>query len=908
MFSFIKKFFEHRRALAAEREQECCALIKSIDCALAESRDCDKSWQSYLAWYTKYELLRNDIINDSVRRFKKCSSFRLFTSSANTFVQERDRIYERIDSLRQNEECPLLLSKLNECFAELNFLFSNPAEYISDDAVSSWRKKRQENINMLSCHNPNMYSKASCYSAYKKSWEQFFSVLDSLSQKVKVHNEQVFIARKAEAKQIIGNIKGFPLDDQQLDCVVTDAHNQLVIAGAGTGKTTTIVGKVKYLLKKHLCKPEEILILSFTKKSAEDMNQQLKDNIDVPITACTFHSLGYDKVLAKLEGKKAVFQDTSRFVWDQLKEEIKNPKYLKLLVDYLLYNKSKSKSMDDFKSADDYNQYIEENPPKTINGISVKSYGEMDIANFLWQNQVVFEYERPYRFLTATEDYRQYQPDFYLPEYDVYIEYFGINRKGKVSDAFSGKNGKIASQAYSEGMRWKRRIHKEHNTKLVECFAYEKFEDTLLDELSQRLINQGVVLKPRSAEDMWASMLDDYEKNFIFQRIASLLESMLIQTKANAYSIEDLKRINGLTKNILERRENDDILRLFEPIYSAYLKMLCEKNYIDFSDMINNAARYICDGKYTNPYKVVIVDEYQDISKPRYNLLKALRDSSDYKLFCVGDDWQSIYRFAGSDVNYILNFEKYWGQTKIGKIETTYRFPKRLIEASGCFVMENPSQIKKRLKTPSKDNDFVLGAGLWDWRLSELPRNSKVLFLGRYKDDEKMMKKFLKNLISTEKKGEYKYNGREDLSINFMTIHASKGLQADYVFILNNKNGRKGFPSKIEDAPVMKLFSENPEDFPYAEERRLFYVAMTRAKKKVIFVPPSNPAEESCFYGEISSHYEKEIKAEGWTCPKCGGHLEKKKGPYGIFVGCSNYRREYQKCKFTRNIANKDFR
>ena len=135
MFSFIKKFFEHRRALAAEREQECCALIKSIDCALAESRDCDKSWQSYLAWYTKYELLRNDIINDSVRRFKKCSSFRLFTSSANTFVQERDRIYERIDSLRQNEECPLLLSKLNECFAELNFLFSNPAEYISDDAV-----------------------------------------------------------------------------------------------------------------------------------------------------------------------------------------------------------------------------------------------------------------------------------------------------------------------------------------------------------------------------------------------------------------------------------------------------------------------------------------------------------------------------------------------------------------------------------------------------------------------------------------------------------------------------------------------------------------------------------------------------------------------------------------------------
>ena len=148
-----------------------------------------------------------------------------------------------------------------------------------------------------------------------------------------------------------------------------------------------------------------------------------------------------------------------------------------------------------------------------------------------------------------------------------------------------------------------------------------------------------------------------------------------------------------------------------------------------------------------------------------------------------------------------------------------------------------------------------------------------------------------------------KDTGREDLSINFMTVHASKGLQADYVFILNNKNGRKGFPSKIEDAPVMKLFFENPEEFPYAEERRLFYVAMTRAKKKVVFVPPSNSAEESCFYEEISSRYENDIKAEGWTCPKCGGRLEKKKGPYGTFIGCSNYRREYQKCTFTRNMS-----
>ena len=263
MFSFIKRFFERRRALAAERERECCMLIKSIDNALSESKVCHESWQSYQAWCTKYESLHNDVLSDSIRELRKSPSFQLFSSSASVFIQEWGQVCERVDCLRQNEECYPLLSKVDECLASLFYIFSNASEYVSDEAVSTWKKNYQENINLLRCRLPNKYSRASCYSTYKKSWEKFFTSLDSISQKVKLHNEHVLSVRKVEAKQIIGNIKGFPLDDQQLDCVVTDAHNQLVIAGAGTGKTTTIVGKVKYLLKKHLCKPEEILILSF---------------------------------------------------------------------------------------------------------------------------------------------------------------------------------------------------------------------------------------------------------------------------------------------------------------------------------------------------------------------------------------------------------------------------------------------------------------------------------------------------------------------------------------------------------------------------------------------------------------------------------------------------------------------
>ena len=802
--------------------------------------------------------------------------------------------HQRTKMVVLEQECCDLIQKIKTCQNGMDAIFSNSDEYISDEKIDLWKKQNQAFVNLLKKRSPKIFEKISFYSSYKESWEQFFLLLKSLFQRQKSHNDNVVAIRIADAKKVIGNINGFCLDDQQLQCVVSDARNQLVIAGAGTGKTTTIVGKVKYLLKKGMYKPNEILVLSFTNRTVEDMRKQLDANIGVPIDVCTFHSLGYDKVLAKYEGKRAVYDGKNlyKFISGQLQKVMGSIDYLSLLCDFLLYDKEKSKSIDCFKNLEEYDQYIKDNPPKTIDGISVKSYGEMDIANFLWQNQIAYEYEKPYKFSTATENYRQYQPDFYLPQYNIYIEYLGINRQKRVADFFTGKNGKNACQTYLDGIAWKRKIHREYNTKFVECFAFEKFEGNLLDSLKQKLVNQGVVFKPRSAKEIWEILKSVYESNMMLERISLLFRSMLNKAKTNGLSIEKLYEKNRLYRNRLERIYNNDLLHLFEPIYRAYVDMLLTTNQIDFSDMINGAINYIKNGKYNNPYKMVIVDEYQDMSKSRYNLLKVLRDSSDFRLFCVGDDWQSIYRFDGSDVNYILEFEKYWGPTEKKKIETTYRFPKRLIEVSSRFIMKNPAQINKLLRTPLKDDGYVLGEELWKWRLLELPRDSKVFFLGRYKDDEKIMKKLLKDFVVKNNDGVYKILAREDLSISFLTIHASKGLQADYVFILNTKNGRYGFPSKIEDAPIMKLFAENSERYPFAEERRLFYVAMTRAKKKVIFVTPTKNENASCFFKEIKDDYGMDLNTEIWTCPRCGGRLKKQNGP---FIGCV-------KCEFKRNV------
>jgi DNA helicase-4 len=146
------------------------------------------------------------------------------------------------------------------------------------------------------------------------------------------------------------------------------------------------------------------------------------------------------------------------------------------------------------------------------------------------------------------------------------------------------------------------------------------------------------------------------------------------------------------------------------------------------------------------------------------------------------------------------------------------------------------------------------------------------------------------------------YKPRKDLDITFLTVHRSKGLQADYVFILNNKDANVGFPSKVTDSPILRLLLDNTERYPFAEERRLFYVALTRAKKKVFLLTEKD--RESLFVKELENSYRTEIRKESKRCPICGGILQYRKGKHGPFMGCSNY--FANGCKYTRSIKDKE--
>ena len=800
--------------------------------------------------------------------------------------------------------------EIKRALEEEKDFWKNPSEFVEPCEVAAFRerwgsayhtaKKWAEKRLLISPSDRRM----------RKEAQEFVDVYDGLPGKMHKQNDQLAEKKAAGiAKQILP-VEGRDLDAQQMRCIAKDVRNHLVLAGAGTGKTTTIIGYIKYLLKEKRSIPEEILVLSFTNASATEMSERLQKEIGMPVEAKTFHKLGLD-IITAVEGKKPkVFAaDIRQFIRKQLDILIEDKSYLRKLNSYLIFQGAAQKSEFDFSSQEEYGTYLSYNPPVTINGERVKSYGELEIANFLMQNGIAYEYEKEYPVDTRTSEYGQYHPDFYLPEEDLYIEYFGINRNGEVPSWFSGKGEKTAKELYQDGMKWKRQLHKEQGSQLIEVYGYEMLEGILLTCLEKRLLDAGVMLHPLEPEIVWEKIAGG--KNQRIDRIAEFFGTVITLTKSNNCTLEDVRKRNEEYK---KSRHIDQVLDLVEPVYNKYQKALEEQGGIDFNDMINRAAAYVEDRKYVSPYQYVIVDEYQDISQARYRLLEVMRQTRDYKLFCVGDDWQSIYRFSGSDIGFILNFEKYWGASEISKIETTYRFSQSLIQVSSDFVMKNPEQKRKYLRSAIPDQGFSVEkiAGYTEEycvkflleRLKDLPKGSSVLLLGRYRFDIRMMEQCREVTYRYNEavgRTEVRYSRRPDLQISFMTVHGSKGLQAEYVFLLNNKARGMGFPSQITDDPVLELLLDNCDHYPFAEERRLFYVAITRAKKKVWLV--TIQGNESAFAQEIEKEYGDDMKRAQFTCPLCGGRLVRRSGKYGDFLGCSNYKSNG--CRYIRNLSGK---
>ncbi|OYX40139.1 MAG: helicase IV [Rhodobacterales bacterium 32-64-14] len=647
-------------------------------------------------------------------------------------------------------------------------------------------------------------------------------------------------------KDFFDTIESKPLTPEQRLSVVVDEDATLVLAGAGSGKTSVITAKAAYLVKAGIRQPEEILLLAFAKNAAEEMSERVEARSGVPIVARTFHAIAYD-IIGIVEGSKPALADhaTDDMAFSNLiKQILKDLVYRlsevsKAIIQFFAHFLVEPKTEWDFKTKHDFYTHMESQDLRTLQGEKVKSYEELQIANWLYENGVDYEYEPLYEHKVSEIGRRDYQPDFRLIESGIYIEHFGVRRE----KARDGSERLVTApfvdrEEYLAGMDWKRKVHAEHQTTLIETYSYERQEGRLLTGLAEKLAPH-VTLNPRPVDTIY--------------------------------------------DRIVELKQVDDV---FAPVFEEYQKRL--EGRIDFEDMILRAARYAEDGRYVSPFRHILVDEFQDISQSRARLVKALKGQHpDVRVFAVGDDWQSIFRFAGSDIHLMRHFGREFGGSFDGEtgvhrtvdLGRTFRSVDQIAFAARTFVLRNPAQIDKKIVPAGTATEPAIrvvsvSKGEDEGKINEVlaalsaavaqeTKPTTVLLLGRYRFNEPDMQGLRRRFPR--------------LKISFKTIHASKGLEADHVILLNADSGRMGFPSEIVDDPLLSLVSPEEEAFQNAEERRVMYVAMTRARHTLTIL--ASNARPSSFVTELRKDPAYGISTvpgaepEAHACGECGGRL-----------------------------------
>ena len=463
--------------------------------------------------------------------------------------------------------------------------------------------------------------------------------------------------------------------------------------------------------------------------------------------------------------------------------------------------------------------------------------------------------------------------------------------------------------------------------------------------MREQLEQNGFVLNRRPSEEVFTKLVNTEENKYIV-KLVKLICTFIVNFKTNGYTLDDFYRFERMDSNVRTKLFFD----ICKACYLEYQKRLSEENAIDFEDMINDSARILREKQISGEqldFKYIIVDEYQDISRQRFDLTRELSKICKAKIIAVGDDWQSIYAFSGSDITLFTHFCSIMGYGQELKITRTYRNAQEVIDIAGNFVQRNGSQIKKSLISPKHiqkpvviqtyseeyDKKEVQGKGGKYYHLGKQVEgligkileqnhregksvNSSILLIGRFNFDARNLC-FSKDFVYDENNGKIFSKKYPKAKLEFLTAHSSKGLGYDNVIIVNARNEIYGFPSKIDDDPVMKYVVKDDTSIEYAEERRLFYVAMTRTKNRVFIVTPENHPSECILelikdYPNITvnGNLNREIETNVGMmkkCPICGYPLQLRyKKNYGLRLWmCSN---EPEICSFmTNEIAGGDF-
>lgn len=618
------------------------------------------------------------------------------------------------------------------------------------------------------------------------------------------------------------------LSEEQYVAASSTALSSLVLAGAGTGKTRTLIGRLAYLFQQEESQTSNILMLAFARKAAVEMRERIDDllpMISEGVQVNTFHSLGL-YIVAKVKGNVPQLTELSEagamehFIRHGFFELCaKDANYLTAYYKWLSIASITPSNNQLFRSLHD--EYVD-------------NRAELICANLLYQFRVDYLYKTHYAKPHTWERYKSYQPGFYLPAQDIYLEVYDVSAAS-------------LSEQQVERRQKSSDIHAAHKTKCIELFLdgdlehfYQQIYALLSDFSSRKSTKSKHISLGRSAYH--------YE---------SLVEQLVRWLPLFKYELSwpDLESSLGLEGKLLSA--------LLEPLWRLYQKQLERSGSIDFEKMIILATEYIRSGKFQIPWDEVMIDEFQDISHHRAALIQAMREQRPtIRLFCVGDDWQAIYRFAGSDLRFTTEFELFFGEVQRYTLSQSFRFGETLSKESSRFVLANSRQSRKFLHGYQGHKNPLILCPLGqhkrrNWLVSILEVIQRDAESGTGSSLQErvsvlILSRFHHFLLSPRELSAYAQSFSK-LELLQGTVHSVKGNEADYVLLLEMNRGEFGFPSEKFSDKLVESFLPMAEDFPFAEERRLFYVALTRAKRQIYL--SYSEAQQSSFIDELKEGY-----------------------------------------------------
>jgi len=680
------------------------------------------------------------------------------------------------------------------------------------------------------------------------------------------------------------------LDKIQKSAILSENPRTLVLAGAGAGKTKTLLYRILHLLKNSNVNSGDILAMTFTSDARIEMLDKLiayfepeymnvlKSKMDPlelntlrrellerhneikSITIKTIHALCFS--ILKTDGAK-VFNTNLEVVGDEdkdnqlYKSKITQQKIIesvifdicnedqdfveqvkKFIYDYLVdYAK-----LTGIKESNIKGKYL------TLDGKEVRSKSERDIANFLVQNKIRYFYEEEATWVTKDDKTKRYRPDFYLPDYDIYIEHWWLSSPNdKVPKIFKDTFDK---DKYLKERAWKLGQFREHKKILIES-SEKQMQGKLSDYYNY--LHSELRRNTKGAIKFTTSI--DFIQEFKHLREGL---NLLITSLMKIINLAKSNRVSRKTiQENLQGEKHEEVLEFYEillKVCQEYEEFLIRKSLIDYNDMIYKVIELFEKypkvlSKYQKKFKHILVDEYQDVSAAQVELIKLLL-TKDNNLFAVGDDWQSIYGFRGSEIEFIVKFNKEFENSKIIILPFNYRSGKNIVEASNIVIMKNPQQVKKQIKAFDERSDkkiFQYNA------LNEIDSAQFIMDMTNklYAEGVKFQ-----DILLLYRRSRHLYLYKEffkkhNFKINTKTIHSSKGLEAEIVFLIGLTC--EGFPYVWEDSRIIQVIKKTDLLKKEEEERRVFYVAITRAKESLFLMSEKNNESEYC--GDIPKEF-----------------------------------------------------